>query len=398
MRDTIYFELKKRIKVKSLSIIFTYVLLALKFFEYIIKKVTKKGSVTKVSMSTNEAIEHIEKCYPNLNVELQVVNSKTNPNIKCSVIVPIYNHEDVIKECLDSIFSQKCKYDFEVILVDDGSNNVTKEILKEYEKYNNCKIIHQKNTGIAAARNTGINNAVGQYIMFVDCDDTIECDMLQKLLEEADLKKSDIVFGAYDLIKESDKKVISVKNYIYPKSFLNKRTDESNIMVLPGYPWGKIYKRSLFDNIRFLPGYWYEDSIIQFLIYRKCSSFSYVPEVFYHYKWYENNFSKTQNSRANIRGVQRYWMLLQMIKISKEIGLPEDETFYITLIRHLGIYYYSNIKDFDSPTKEAMFVLACDLAEKFQIKNLKMNFVEKEIEKALLKRDYTMYELACKYQ
>ena len=70
--------------------------------------------------------------------------------------------------------------------------------------------------------------------------------------------------------KESDKKVISVKNYIYPKSFLNKRTDESNIMVLPGYPWGKIYKRSLFDNIRFLPGYWYEDSIIQFLIYRKC--------------------------------------------------------------------------------------------------------------------------------
>lgn len=399
MRDAIYFELRKRIKSDCICILITKMLLVLKYLEFSIKKIRivfKKSE--KIMITNDEALNEIENNYPNIESNPQIINKKLNPKILCSVIVPVYNHEDILEKTLDSIVNQECSYGFEIILVDDGSNERTKKILEKYKKIDNCIVIHQENQGIAGARNTGLNMATGKYVMFIDCDDLIEKDMLQELLERTNEQDYDIVFGGFDLVKEKNNVVINVKKYIYPKELITTGTDEDDIMSMPGFPWGKIYKRELFNDIRFLPGYWYEDSIIQFILYRKCKSFCYVPKVFYHYKWYESNFSKTQNSKANVRGVQRYWMIIKMINISHKIGLPDDETFYITLLRHLGIFYYGNIKDFDEKLCNAMFVVACELLKQYRQEGVKLSYIQKNLETALLNRDYELWCLACNYQ
>ena len=121
-------------------------------------------------------------------------------NIKISVIVPVYRAEQYIVRCVDSILTQKF-HDIELILVDDGSPDHCPEICDKYaQKDNRVKVIHQKNGGVAAARNAGLILAQGEYITFVDSDDFIEPDMYQSMIQVADQYDCDVVMC--DCIKE----------------------------------------------------------------------------------------------------------------------------------------------------------------------------------------------------
>ncbi len=114
---------------------------------------------------------------------------------KVSVIVPVYNVEKYIHQCVDSILRQTMG-DIEIILVDDGSADGCPEICDEYGKMDNrVKVIHQKNAGVSSARNRGIEIATGQYVYFVDSDDWIEEDGLKQLYETAQSAKADVVFA-----------------------------------------------------------------------------------------------------------------------------------------------------------------------------------------------------------
>ena len=101
---------------------------------------------------------------------------------KLSVIIPVYNVENYLRECLDSIINQTVK-DIEIICVDDGSTDSSPDILKEYQnKDSRIRIITKENGGQASARNLGIKEAQGEYIVFIDSDDFIESEMLENLL------------------------------------------------------------------------------------------------------------------------------------------------------------------------------------------------------------------------
>ena len=106
---------------------------------------------------------------------------------KFSIIIPVYNVEPYIKKCLDSVTSQTYK-DYEVIIINDGSTDKSMEIAKKYD----FKIINQQNQGQSAARNKGIKNSKGEYIVFLDSDDTIEKDLLKKL-DQATSDKPDVI-------------------------------------------------------------------------------------------------------------------------------------------------------------------------------------------------------------
>lgn len=395
MREAFYFELFKRTNNELFS---RFMSLLAQWSTFCIYKIKLKGTKdkTNITMSPQQAMAHLESIYPFGDESAEIINPPES-GVKCSIIVPVYNHEDIIVDRLDRIVYQQCDYSYEVIIVDDGSNDETKRCIQKYYDNPICKIITQDNQGIGAARNTGLNVASGKYVMFVDCDDIVDSTVLQGMISKAETTNCDIVVCGYQLEKEKSGKIYDTKKYVYPKWLLKTYTDENDIMSLPGYPWGKIIKRTIFEDIRFIPGYWYEDSIMHFLVYRKAKSFKYVPSILYHYKWYEKNFSKVQNSKANPRGVQRYWMLKRMINESDRIGLPRDVTFYITLLRHLGVYYYGNLKDFDITTREAMFVLAVKLLKDNYIKVNRLSKMERELEKALLTSDYKAWELACKY-
>ena len=114
-----------------------------------------------------------------------------------SVIVPVYNAEKTLRRCLDSILRQTFS-DYEVILVDDGSKDSSLDICKSYcAKDKRFSVLHQENSGVSKARNRGLDSAKGNYICFVDSDDTITSDYLEQVNNAATAQKTDAIFIGY---------------------------------------------------------------------------------------------------------------------------------------------------------------------------------------------------------
>ena len=126
---------------------------------------------------------------------------------KVSVIIPVYNVEQYLSRCLDSVISQNFN-DMEIICINDGSKDASLRILEEYAgKDSRIVIIDKKNAGVSAARNDGIAAAKGEYLAFLDGDDFWEADCLAKIYQEAEHNHSDIVIFAHNLW-ENDQKII----------------------------------------------------------------------------------------------------------------------------------------------------------------------------------------------
>lgn len=158
-----------------------------------------------------------------------------------SFIIPVYNAENYLKECLDSLLYQDIPQDeYEIICVNDGSLDSSEKILRQYERYDNVRIISQKNRGVAEARNRGMAEAQGEYIWFIDSDDFIGKNILIQLSDVAKRTNADIIqFGAYTFNNELsehekeqyDKNALPVKSYannsfvtreLYKKEFIDR--------------------------------------------------------------------------------------------------------------------------------------------------------------------------------
>lgn len=170
-----------------------------------------------------------------------------------SIIVPVYNAEKTIKKCIDSILAQTYKA-FELILINDGSKDNSLNILKEYEALDERVIvISQENSGVSVTRNKGINEAKGEYIVFVDSDDYIEESSLEILANETESNdKLDMVISGFCIIKDNNDKFINTisenKTFDNLDFLLNER-----LFKFISTPWGKIYKTKIIkdNNIRF---------------------------------------------------------------------------------------------------------------------------------------------------
>ena len=169
-----------------------------------------------------------------------------------SIIVPIYNGEKYINRCIDSIVLAAMGYDIEIILVDDGSADRSAHIIQKYsDQLSWVKVIHQKNKGPSAARNTGLEAAQGKYIGFVDCDDSISTDYFSTLLVVCKNNPDIIVFG-YEKI------LLNGKHYISkPKSRIHNNEAEDLLCnvnqdrELFWLPSTKLFKKELISSIRF---------------------------------------------------------------------------------------------------------------------------------------------------
>lgn len=164
---------------------------------------------------------------------------------KVSVCVPVYNAREFIRETLESLVNQTLK-DIEIICVNDGSTDDSLKILEEYQsRYKNIKIISQENQGLGGARNTGIKNATGEYIGFIDADDIADKEMYEKLYNLAKIDDSDIAMCNLKFYPQNVKtsKKIWFNEYKGKINgiFLNKNTQ----------PWNKIVKKELIDKLDF---------------------------------------------------------------------------------------------------------------------------------------------------
>ena len=203
---------------------------------------------------------------------------------KVSIVLPIYNVEKYLRRCIDSVINQTLR-EIEIILVDDGSPDDCGQICDEYcKKDERIKVIHQKNRGLSAARNSGIEIATSEYICFIDSDDYIEKDMIEYLYNNAKKYNTDITCCGFTNIYENgiNEKITTVKE---KKIYSSK--EALDIHLLSGYievvAWNKLYKLELFANIRYPEGLLYEDMLTTYKLLDISNNILLLPDSKYYY-------------------------------------------------------------------------------------------------------------------
>lgn len=220
-----------------------------------------------------------------------------------SVVVPIYNVEQFLRKCLESIINQSYR-NIEIILVDDGSTDQCPAICEEYKKIDQrIKVIHKKNGGLSDARNIGIDAAQGEYLVFVDSDDYIHMDMIKKLYEIIIKDSSDLaicnykVVDEYGSVLETSKRETRDELIIGEKEFWEEYYNNQNGYYIVA--WNKLYKKSLFLKERYDVGKIHEDELICHRIIAQCKKISCLEEQLYFYLKRNNSIMQQNYSQRN---------------------------------------------------------------------------------------------------
>lgn len=254
-------------------------------------------------------------------------------NKKVSVIVPVYNGEQFIINCLTQLDNQTLK-GIEIIVVDDGSNDKTLELANSFKmKYQTLIILQQSHMGVSNARNIGISNASSEFVTFVDVDDFYDNDMLELYYKNAIKNNSDIV--CIEKVKSND--------YIlnYNSKQIKKMLLDSQISMSCCF---KFFKRSLCNNM-FDPSIKiYEDFLAFYNVLKKAKNIVIVNDIKYHYEHRENSSSRTPNFE------KKYFDAIKVVNfIYDDVGKSDSDLLeyaekrkYNTYLRIIKIYYLRN--------------------------------------------------------
>lgn len=165
-----------------------------------------------------------------------------------SIIVPVYNGENYIERCLDSLINQTYIH-IEIIAVDDGSRDNSLNILRKYEeKYSNIKIISKKNGGVSSARNMGLKSAIGKYVAFVDADDYCEKEMYKNMINLAIKSDYDMICSGYYIDSYDGKKISEIKSERIILGHDEREKSEILHKACISYCVGKLFKREIIEN------------------------------------------------------------------------------------------------------------------------------------------------------
>ena len=268
---------------------------------------------------------------------------------KISVVIPMYNVEDYLRECLDNIIGQTLK-DIEIICVDDGSPDNSAQIVTEYiEKYEdkNIKLIRKPNGGLSSARNAALDVAQGEYVYFIDSDDYIDVDTLELLYKRAEEDQLEILFFNAVAFFESEEIKAKNKQYI---DFYNRTRQYPGVhsgqqlfkmMRQNGEYFGSacllMFKRSLIEDnhLRFYEGIIHEDNLFTFQCVILAQKAGYIDKAFYHRRVRDDSIMTVKKSMRNVEGYLVSYEEMLAFLMDKEI---DDE-----VARIINSYLYDSI-------------------------------------------------------
>lgn len=266
-----------------------------------------------------------------------------------SIIVPVYQVEEYLCQCIDSILAQTFK-DFELILVDDGSKDRSGMICDRYALMDDRILaIHKDNGGLSDARNVGINKANGKYIMFVDSDDYISEFMLERLYMNMKSQDADIVACNFTYFFEEDQK----KNFstcakyeiLTAQEIFLYRKNERNYGVWT-VAWNKLYKKGIFNNVCFRCGKYHEDEFFANEIYQKNIQVVMIADCLYYYRQRKNSIMSIINPQKEIDRIEAYQERMQ---IYMENNIAWNETYKVLIY---SLEYLSECKKIKLDTKQ----------------------------------------------
>lgn len=288
------------------------------------------------------------------------MNTKWTP--KVSVIVPIYNVEDYLEQCLDSLVSQTLK-DIEIICVDDGSPDRSAEIAEMYVKeYTNVTLLRKENGGQSSARNMALEIAKGTYVYFLDSDDYIEENALEKLYERMEADQLDMLFFNAVSFFEDDEIKEQNQNF---EDYYNRKGDYTGVhtgqqmfsmMRQNGEffvtPWQEFFRRSLIEDhhLRFYDGIIHEDNLFTFQSVMLAERTGYMDDKFYHRRVHDNSTMTTTKSMRNVEGYLVCYEEMLSFLCGRELEPGVDsvvaEFLYYAIYRNAyKIYAELNLKD-----------------------------------------------------
>ncbi len=269
-----------------------------------------------------------------------------------SVIIPVYNVEKYISECLESLIHQTYK-DIEIIIVNDGSTDSSEEIIKSYlEESNNIIYIYQKNKGTAEARNKGIESANGDYVLFVDSDDYLDKDMIQKMYNSADKNNSDVVVCGHIKFYDGNSSKNKIINYDgYENNIYNGKQvlDLMLSLRVKGYLCDKLFKRKklLESDFKLEPNRYIEDWFPVIKQIKQAKIITFINEPLYYYRQRNGSALHTINKKllddyVYTVDIINDYLDKNEVQYDKECKNAFDcETFY-SVIRY---FYLNNYKD-----------------------------------------------------
>ncbi len=258
--------------------------------------------------------------------------------VNVSIIVPVYNVEKYLEKCLESIINQTLK-NLEIICVNDGSTDNSLQILEDYAKKDQrIKIINKKNRGSGAAKNTGMKNASGEYIGFVDSDDWVDLAMFEKLYDRAKSQKSDMVMCPiyiYDNVNQGSEYDLSYFNLDcfnedFDDAFDYTKTKEF-FFKISVTPTNKIYRTKFLHDIcaKFPEGLIFEDNPFFYKTFLNARNVSLIRDFLY---FYRVNRSNSVMSKAD----KKYFDVVKIQNISRTIFLsdPKFNEFKVDLLNY----------------------------------------------------------------
>ena len=307
-----------------------------------------------------------------------------------TIIIPVYNAEKYIDRCIQSLSNQNLE-NVEVILIDDGSNDKSKEILKSYarENLNHIKFYEKSNTGVADTRNFGIKKALGNYIMFIDVDDTIEKGLID-ILKQYMKSNIDIIKYKLDKVDNNGNIIQKIDGPVFEKTSGQDAVNKLAFAdVLIDSPCIYAFKRELFtkNNLWFMPNTLHEDFGLIPLIIVKAKTFVSINLYGYHYLQTNNSIVRNEDYKKTIKRFEDVLLHYDnMIKFVDKENLnwdtKENLKAYYTNVILLKLKELNN-KDIGIYTKE--------IKRRKMIKNIKVKNIRQFLKKIILNINIKLY-------
>lgn len=259
-----------------------------------------------------------------------------------SVVIPVYNVEDYLKECLDSVINQSYRY-LQIILINDGSTDTSRFICDEYRKKDDrVKVIHKENGGLSEARNVGLENSIGEYVVFVDSDDYIHKDFIRILLENLIYNNADISLSDFSSYKLSNEVVLGkAKKMSFEDFFTQIKSLTTKIIVC-----NKLYKIDIWNGVRFEKNKLHEDV---FVFLNTCYNRKFVYDIqkLYFYRERLGSITKTPSEKSFIDSIEGFSILLDFFNKNdkKYCKIILEEIIYLN-VRYFNAFKRNKPKIF----------------------------------------------------
>ena len=319
---------------------------------------------------------------------------------KVSVIVPVYNVEEYLPKCLDSLINQTLK-DIEIIVVNDGSPDNSQKIIDEYRKKDKRIIsIVKENGGLGSARNIGLEKAKGEYISYVDSDDWIELDMLEQMYAEAKNQNAEIVICSFKNVYDNRSEEVFIDQNLINDTLNQKNNKILNLVSA----CCKIYKRKflLESKITFAENIWYEDFAYATKVLAKANNIGFVNEALYNYYIREKSIMHNDNIIKSLDLITAFDDIIDFYRNNDLYDIYYDELEFLA-IDHFSYGMARVIKSYGNKKDKKYVLEKYDEYLRKHFDNLKKNkylcyFSKKKklIYSLLLKKNYKLVEIIFK--